>query len=131
MTGRRAAAAVRGLAAMITLLLLVIGLPVVLYRFGGSPLPRRLPSLHQASAALLDRDNGGLFLAAVRDVSWLAWALFSLAAATEAVAAIFGRRAPRLRLGGLQNLAGQLVALAALTFSSPATALLAAGPARP
>jgi DNA-binding SARP family transcriptional activator len=128
---RRAAAAVRGLTAMITLLLLVIGLPAVLYRFGGNPVPHRLPSLHQAGHALLRRDNGSLFLAAVRDISWLSWALFSLAVATEAIAAIRGQRAPRLRLGGLQNLASQLVALVALTFSSPATALLAAAPAGP
>ena len=128
---RRAAAALRGLTAMITLLLLVIGLPAVLYRFGGSPVPHRLPSLHQAGHALLRRDDGSLFLAAVRDVSWLAWALFSLAVVTEAVAAISGRRAPRLWLGGLQNMASQLVALVALTFSSPAAALLAAAPAGP
>ena len=131
MSGRRVAAALRGLAAMITLLLLVVGLPVVLYRFGGNPVPHRLPSLHKVGAALLRRDSGALFLGTVRDVSWLAWALFSLAAATETIAAIRGRRAPRLRLGGLQNMAGQLVALVTLTFSSPATALLAAAPAGP
>jgi len=131
MTGRRAAAMLRGLAAMITLLALVVGLPAVLYRFGGSPVPHRLPSLHQVGTALLHRDSGALFLGAVRDVSWLAWALFSLAVVTEAAAAIGGRRAPRLRLGGLQNMAGHLVALAALTFSSPATALLAAAPGGP
>ncbi len=129
--GRRAAAALRGLAAMIMLLLLVVGLPAVLYRFGGSPVPHRLPSLHQAGTALMRRDSGELFFAAVRDVSWLAWALFSLAVVAEATAVIRGRRAPRLRIGGLQNLAGQLVALVALTFSSPATALLAAAQAGP
>ena len=58
MTGRRAAAALRGLAAMITLLVLVIGLPAVLYRFGGNPVPPRLPSLHQVSHTLLQRDSG-------------------------------------------------------------------------
>ncbi len=131
MSGRRVAAALRGLAAMITLLLLVVGLPVVLYRFGGNPVPHRLPSLHKVGAALLRRDSGALFLGTVRDVSWLAWALFSLAVLTETIAAIRGRRAPRLRLGGLQNMAGQLVALVTLTFSSPATALLAAAPAGP
>jgi DNA-binding SARP family transcriptional activator len=130
-SGRRLAAAVRGLAAMITLLVLVIGLPVVLYRFGGSPLPHRLPSLHQVSSALLRRDSGALFLGVVRDVSWIAWALFSLAVITESIAAIGGRRAPRLRLGGLQNAAAHLVTLAALTFSYPATALLAVAPAAP
>jgi len=131
MTGRRAAAAARGIAALFTLLLLVVGLPVVLYRFGGSPLPHRVPSAHQVTAALLRRDTGSVFLAAVRDVSWVAWALFSLAVVTEIMAAIRGRQAPRLRLGGLQNMAGQLVALAALTFTSPATAMLAATPSAP
>ncbi len=126
MTGRRAAAALRGLAAMITLLALVIGLPAVLYRFGGNPVPHRLPSLHQVSHTLLQRDSGALFLGIVRDISWIAWALFSLAVVIETLAAVRGRQAPRLRLGGLQHMAGQLVAVAAMTFSSPATALLAA-----
>jgi len=131
MAGRRAASAVRGLTALVTLLLLVAGLPAVLYRFGGSPVPGRLPSVHQLSTALLHRDSGSLFLGVVRDVSWVAWALFSLAVITEALAAAAGRQSPRLRLGGLQNMAGQLVALAALTFSNPATAVLAAAPAAP
>jgi len=113
MAGRRAASAVRGLTALVTLLLLVAGLPAVLYRFGGSPVPGRLPSVHQLSTALLHRDSGSLFLGVVRDVSWVAWALFSLAVITEALAAAAGRQSPRLRLGGLQNMAGQLVALAA------------------
>ncbi len=126
MNGRRAAAALRGLAAMITLLVLVIGLPAVLYRFGGNPVPHRLPSLHQVSNTLLHRDSGALFLGTVRDISWIAWALFSLAVMIETLAAVRGRQAPRLRLGGLQHMAGQLVAVAAMTFSSPATALLAA-----
>jgi DNA-binding SARP family transcriptional activator len=130
-TGRRAASAVRGLAALVTLLLLVVGLPAVLYRFGGSPVPRRIPSLHQVSAVLLHRDSGSLFLGVVRDVSWIAWALFSLAVLAETLAAIGGRQAPRLRLGGLQKTAGRLVALAAITFSNPATAVLAAAPAVP
>ena len=57
MSGRRAASAVRGLAALVTLVLLVAGLPVVLYRFGGSPVPHRIPSLHQVTSALLRRDS--------------------------------------------------------------------------
>src|ERR1022692_5102042 len=100
MSRRRAPAAVRGLAALTTLLLLVAGLPVVLYRFGGSPLPHKLASVHQISAALLRRDSGSLFFGVVHDVSWVAWALFSLAVAAEAVAGIPGRQGPRRRAGG-------------------------------
>src|SRR5450432_2042209 len=131
MRRRRAASAARGMAALVTLLLLVAGLPVVLYRFGGSPVPHRIPSLHQVTAALLHRDSGALFFGVVRDVSWAAWALFSLAVIAESLAAIRGRQAPRLRLGGLQNMAGQLGALVAVTFSNPAAAVLAAAPAVP
>jgi len=131
MRRRRAASAARGIAALVTLLLLVAGLPVVLYRFGGSPIPDRIPSLHQVTAALLRRDSGALFFGVVRDVSWAAWALFSLAVIAETLAAMGGRQAPRLRLGALQNMAGQLVALVALTFSNPAAAMLAAAPAVP
>ena len=102
---RRSGAAARGLAATLTLLVLVVGLPLVLYRFGGSPLPRRLPSLHQITAGLLHRDTGTVFLAAVRDVSWGAWALFTVSvldrdhgpAARAAGPAAADRRAAGLR----------------------------------
>ena len=128
---RRSGAAARGLAATLTLLILVVGLPLVLYRFGGSPLPRRLPALHQVTAGLLHRDTGTVFLAAVRDITWGAWALFTVSVLTETAALLRGRRAPRLRAGGLQGFAAQLVTLAAMTFSNPVSSVLAAAPAAP
>jgi DNA-binding SARP family transcriptional activator len=115
----------RGIVALITLVLLVAGLPLLLYRLGGSPIPRRVAGWHQIEHLLLGRDNGSIFLAAVRDVSWLAWAAFTLAVLTEIQATLRGRHAPRLRLGGLQATAGRLVAMTMLTFTGPATALLA------
>ena len=131
MTGqaRRLAVTLRGLAALVSLIALVIGLPLVLYRFGGNPVPRQLASWHQISSDLLHRDNGTIFLSAVRDVSWLAWAAFTLAVVAEVQAALRGRKAPRLRLGGLQNSASWLVAMAALAFSSQSAATLLAVPA--
>ena len=131
MTGRarRLAVTLRGLAALVTLIALVIGLPLVLYRFGGNPVPRHLASWHQISSDLLHRDNGTIFLSAVRDVSWLAWAAFTLAVVAEVQAALRGRKAPRLRLGGLQSSASWLVAVAALAFSSQSAATLLAVPA--
>jgi DNA-binding SARP family transcriptional activator/nucleoid-associated protein YgaU len=118
-----------GLAAITVLAALIIGLPVLLLKTGGSPIPRHIPSWHQVSSALLRRDDGTLFLGAVRDISWLGWVAFTLATLAEAQAAMRGRQAPRLAgLGGVQNLAGRLIALAALTFSSPAGALLATPP---
>ncbi len=125
----RAGVVIRGLAALAVLGAVVGGLPVLLYRLGGAPVPARLPSWHRVIAALLHRDSGGLFLGAVRDVSWLGWAIFTLAVLTEAQAAARGRRAPRLRLAGAQAVASRLVASAALLFSAPAAAALAASPA--
>ncbi len=104
----------------------VVGLPVVLYRFGGSPLPQHLASWQHIRAVLTSRDNGSLLLGVIRDLSWLAWLLFSVAVLAEIQAAIRGRSAPRLWLGVLQGGAARLVALAALTFAaSPAISLAA------
>ncbi len=126
MTGRRGPQAAAGIAALLTLVALVGGLPVLLYRLGGSPLPGHLPGLAQVRHGLLHQESPDMFLAVVRDVSWLAWAAFTLAVLTEVQAVARRRTAPRLWLGGLQGAAGRLVALAALTFTAaPAGTLLA------
>ena len=127
--GRRLAAVLRGAVALVTLAVLVIGLPLALYRLGGDPLPRHLPAWRHAGALLLHRDNGSVFLGAVRDLSWIGWALFTAAVAAETQAALRGRRAPRLRLLGLQNAASWLVAVAALAFTGQPAAALASTPA--
>lgn len=119
----------RGLLALITLTAMTVGLPIALYEFGGSPIPSRVPSVHQITFALMHRDNGSLFIGAVRDVSWLAWLAFAVAVIAEAQAAVRGRRAPRLHLSVLQGMAGRLVALAALTFTTPAAVTLASSSA--
>jgi DNA-binding SARP family transcriptional activator len=122
----RARAILTGLTATATLIAVVIGLPVVLYQFGGSPLPRHLAGWHRLASILTSRDNGTLLLAVVRDCSWLAWLLFTIAVLTELQAAARGRAAPRLWLGGMQGGAARLVALAALTFASPSAVTLTA-----
>jgi len=126
---RGRAARLTGVAALIMLLVLMAGLPLLLYRLGGSPVPRHFPGWQHIGRALLHRDSGAVFLAAVRDISWLAWAAFTIAVLAEAQAALRGRAAPRLRLGGLESAAGHLVALALLTFTAPSTMLLAVQPA--
>ncbi len=115
-----------GLAALAVLTAAVIGLPVVLYRFGGSPLPPHVASWHGVMAVLSSQDNGGLLLAITRAGSWLAWLLFTVCVLDEAQAALRGRRSPYLRLGGLQGVAAHLVALAALAFAAPLTITLSA-----
>jgi DNA-binding SARP family transcriptional activator len=120
----------RGMLALLILVVLVVGLPVLLYRLGGSPIPGHLPSLRQIGHALARRDNGSLFLAAVRDITWLAWAAFSIAVLAEIQAAVRGRAAPRLWLGGMQALAARLVVLTVLGISGP-TVLATAAQAAP
>ncbi len=129
----RARSRLTGFIALAALIAVVIGLPVVLYRFGGSPLPHRIANWHRIVTVLASRDDGAVLLGVIRDVSWLAWLACAIAILAEVQAAIRGRTAPRLRCGGIQGSAARLVALAALTFTAPPaitlTAFAAAVPA--
>ncbi|MGH3303914.1 MAG: BTAD domain-containing putative transcriptional regulator [Streptosporangiaceae bacterium] len=118
-----------GLAAAVALAALVLGPPVLLYRFTGSPLPHRVADWHQIVAVLSSRADGGLLLAVVRDGTWLAWLLFTACVLAEALAAARGRRAPWLRLGGIQGAAARLVALAAVAASTATASTLSASAA--
>ncbi len=122
----RTRAILSGLTAMAALTLVVLGLPVILYRFGGSPVPGHFAGWHRVGQVLSSRDNGSLLLAIIRDCSWLAWLLFSVCVLAEAQATIRARKSPYLRLGGLQGAAAYLVALAALTFAAPSAVTLSA-----
>jgi DNA-binding SARP family transcriptional activator len=126
---KRVRSALSGLAALAALVLLVIGMPVVLYRFGGSPLPSHLAGWQRIVASLASRDDGTVLLSIIRVCSWLAWLLFTACVLTEAQAALRGRRAPHLRLGGLQGAAAQLVALSALAFTATSAITLSSSAA--
>ena len=130
MTAHRAARLIGAAASAILLAALIAGLPAALYKFGASPLPHHLPSWHQITAALARRDDGTLFIAAVRDVSWAAWAAFTLSALTEAGARARGRPAPRLpALGPLQALAAALISASMAAAAQVPPALPAVTPA--
>ncbi len=94
MIGRRIMTLCRGIVGLAVLVAMTAGVPLALYKFGGSPIPTRVPSVHQVTFALMHRDNGSLFLATVRDVSWLAWLAFAIAVIAEAQAAVRGRARP-------------------------------------
>ena len=65
---------------------------------------------------LTSRDNGTLLLAAIRAVTWIAWACFTLSALVEAVSRVQGRPAPRLPLiAPVQGLAAALIGAAILS----------------
>ncbi len=118
---------VRGLAATVTIVAIIGGIPLFLLGTGGSPIPAHLPGWHHLSAVLTQRDDtGSVFLALIRDLTWLAWLIFSVALVVELQAAARGRLAPRLHLGGVQAAAGRLAAIAALSFAAPTSVSFAA-----
>lgn len=109
-TGRTRRAATR-CAATLLLAAVIAGVPAFLIVTTGPPLHGRLPAWHQIIAALGRPDNGSLFLAALRLITWLAWLAFTIAVLTEIQAAIRGRPAPRIPgLSPAQYLARALIA---------------------
>jgi DNA-binding SARP family transcriptional activator/LysM repeat protein len=111
---------VRGLAAIAVIVAIIGGVPLLLLRLAGSPIPAHLPGWHHLGALLSQRDDtGSVFLTLVRDLTWLAWLIFTVALVVELQAVARGRLAPRLHLGGIQGAAAKLAAIAALSFSAP------------
>src|SRR5215218_6705885 len=109
-----------GLAAIVLLLALVVGVPAALVALIGWPLPRRLPSLGlETLRAPVDTSTLVNVLALV---VWVAWAQFTACVLVEVKAAVAGAGLPaKVPLGGLnQLLAGQLVAAALLLTTSAA-----------
>lgn len=110
----------RGLAAIVAIIAIIGGVPLLLTRLAGSPIPAHVPDWRHLGTILTQRDEtGSLFVTLVRDLTWLAWLIFSVALITEFYAALRGRIAPRLHLGAVQSAAARLAALAALTFAAP------------
>lgn len=118
---------VRAVAAMVVLLVLVVGLPVVLAVLAPISLPTRFPSPAQVGAALTTPDHGELLIGALALVAWVAWVVFALSTLVEILATVRGLPAPRLPgLALPQGVAAALVAAAAVmlttTPASPARA---------
>ncbi|WP_327586970.1 bacterial transcriptional activator domain-containing protein [Nonomuraea sp. NBC_00507] len=117
---------VRGLAALVILLVLLIGIPIALHVVAGPPWPAHLPSLPALIERLLARDDGSLLLLVVRLMGWGGWACFALATVLETFARMTGRRTPGVPgLAGVQRLVANLVTAVVLIGSSSTTALAA------
>ena len=101
---------VRGLAALIVLVLLLAGIPTLLWQLGGNPLPSTVPSLDDITSALSRQENGDLVLQILAWVGWVGWASFALSVLVEIPAQLRGLHAPRLPAMQLQQ-AGQLASL--------------------
>ncbi|HPU03712.1 MAG TPA: peptidoglycan-binding LysM, partial [Rhodoglobus sp.] len=120
---------IRGLAAFVLILVVVIGTPMLLIFIGATPWN---VDWSQLRMLLLSPDDGTVALILIGIVAWLAWAVMTFCLINEVVAAARGVRAPRLPIIGTgQHLAAQLVAAAALLFTvaQPLAITFAAVPA--
>jgi hypothetical protein len=115
-TKSRAADVGRGLLSLVGAAALVVGVPVALLAWVGSPLPAEMPSLSEVTSALRDTYIPDEFLVkALALVCWLVWVELVASLLVEAVAHVRGRKAGNVPLsGGLQRGAARLVAGVAL-----------------
>ena len=115
----------KGLGALLVLLLLMVGIPAALILFAGNPIPT-MPELQQALTGV---DFGGSFLLGtiLPLIGWGFWASFVFSVLVEARAALNNVTAPQLAgLRPQQALAGALVAaVLAIGAGTPATAMTA------
>ncbi|GAA4757648.1 hypothetical protein GCM10023328_46930 [Modestobacter marinus] len=114
----------RGLLALVLLLVALVGIPAGLLVAGGNPLPSSVPSLSDVTDALSRPDNGEIFLSVLLIVGWLAWLFFALCVLVEFGAQLRGLPAPRLPGLGLQQTAarGLVAAVIALFIAAPGVA---------
>lgn len=128
----REAHLIRGLAALLGLLALLVGLPVALAVVAGWPLPRGLPSLASLRQALEEgwSPDAIVVIKALAIVCWVAWVEVAACAVVEVSAALRGRRqAPKVPLAGpLQPFIAHLVTAILLAVSGTGTR---ATPVRP
>lgn len=106
---------IRGLAAVILILVVLVGTPALLLFLGATPWS---VDWSQLRMLLLSPDDGRVALIIIGIVAWVAWAVMAFCLISEVIAAARGIRMPRLPvIGSGQHLAAQLVATAALLFT--------------
>ncbi|MDH6115640.1 nucleoid-associated protein YgaU [Kitasatospora sp. MAP12-15] len=129
-TGSRLAAALRAIAALVTLLALLAGVPALLWLFTTTLLPHGVSTADlQSLLTPQSNDVGTPFIAVLTAVGWSAWAGFTLCVLLEIPAQLTGRGAVRLpAFGAPQRLAALLVG-AILILLPTGSALAAAAPA--
>ncbi|MFD6469541.1 LysM peptidoglycan-binding domain-containing protein [Streptomyces goshikiensis] len=120
---RSAAALLRALLGLAVLLVLLAGLPVLLWWAASIVGP---PGLAALGSLFTTDDSGQVFLLALAIAGWVGWALFAVSVLLEVPAQLRGRSAPQIR-----GLVGQRAAAAlvgAVLLALPAGTALAAAP---
>lgn len=122
----------RGVAALVGIIAIVAGLPLLLVAAGAYPLADIQTLASSAGALLLAPDDGSLALIVLRLVAWIAWVLMTLSLLLEAAALVRGARAPRLPGFSMpQGVARALIGTAMLAFIAAPTANAATATAAP
>jgi DNA-binding SARP family transcriptional activator len=122
----------RWLASAAALAALLAGLPAALVRFVGWPLPHQWPSLDQIRVTLAHPLTGSMLQNVLACLVWVLWAGFLLAVATEALYAVRGLHAPRIRVfSPVQAVAALLVAGLSIAPASTMVITVPAVPALP
>ncbi|MFF0746649.1 LysM peptidoglycan-binding domain-containing protein [Streptomyces sp. NPDC004111] len=123
---RGALAVVRALLCLVAVLLLVGGLPVLLWHASAAVWA---PGIEALAHLLTRQDTSAVFLLALTALGWAGWGAFTLSLVVEVPAQLRGLRAPRLPgLGAGQRAAATLVGgilillPAGTAFASPAQA---------
>ncbi|TDC48306.1 LysM peptidoglycan-binding domain-containing protein [Jiangella ureilytica] len=133
--GRRSrfGSVLRGLGALVVIVVVLAGIPLALTALAGNPLPDSVPSWGDVTSALTEPDDGSLFLQALLWIAWLGWISFAVGLLVEIPAALSGRKAPRLPALRFQQraAAGLLAAVAAAFVVGPVGAATAAEPVQP
>lgn len=134
--GGRFAVALRGVAALVVGCALIVGLPALLIKTVGNPLPSSIPTLAEVESTLTQGGDGfaSVLLGVLATAVWVLWLQLVIALAVEAVALARGRETTRLPLApGVQVLAARLLGgiwlaavVAASSFSAPAAATVLA-----
>ncbi|WP_049569211.1 bacterial transcriptional activator domain-containing protein, partial [Streptomyces sp. SBT349] len=118
-TGRSAGDVLRAIAAVLALIVLVIGVPLALAALIGWPGPSSAPSMDM----LTDEISADAFLKVLAVLVWVAWAQFTACVLVEAAGAFSGVGIPRRvpGAGPSQILARQLVGAVLLLTSAAAS----------
>ena len=120
-----------GLAGVLGILLVLIGVPLILLTVGANPIPSSLPTWDGIRSALTSPDDGTAIMVVFRIAAWATWLFLALSVTLELIARLRGVSAPQLPgLSPLQNVARGLVGAAVLLIAalpvaaqaSPATA---------
>jgi len=99
-----------GLAGVLGILLVLIGVPLILLTVGANPIPRRLPTWTASAAHSLAPTTALRSWSCSGSRPWATWLFLALSVTLELIARLRGVSAPQLPgLSPLQNVARGLV----------------------